>query len=707
MTESTPSDLKLSFLWIPRRPLLLICLGMLVIGSSTASVPTVPLSWQQFKDSKDRSASGILTDYSYAGFDHGEQGIPNVSGPIFKVTDFGAIPNDTHSSEDAIRRALSAAEKAGGGVVLFPPGRFLVWTDRSKVESIRIHSSGIVIRGAGAGKGGTLIRAVHSGYGTGPYKVPKDGKEFTAINYVFSFEAPEASRKGIALSGEVRRSSCDVPLTSTEELHPGDRVSIRASSKELTEELMAGLQPDARWKRAVEGLTINEIHKVRSIQGTTLTLSEPLLVNLGKNSGATLSKESMIDHDGIEDMAFEGAWRESFVHHRSALDDEGWDAILFNGVADGWVRRCSFFNMNSGVYLRKSTTCSIMENRFAGNPAHYDVAARSDSSFNLLGLTDEKEGQLHEASTGNRSSATTVWRWTLLPNQSIDSHGNGPYATLIDRVDGGTMTHSGGPIIAFPNHLRWMVYWNFQYQGNDKMPVDFWDLKKGGTAKFVKPLFVGLHGTTITLNESSILGNESPGSQVSPESLYEAQLEFRLGKLPSWVKATQVEWENLKKQELPFPTASDTSSNNIIEENFPINDLFTDVQGLMSKEELGWGIPLELQVTGQTTPNPVMIKNDYVLLRSILQLMATYATQRPQKNGVQEGGGTSPWSVGKQLDCKATVDSKTITITMPVQSSVDDQKANHAALEKALAIAPTCRATLTEAQGELMLTLQR
>ena len=707
MTESILCNLKFS-LSVTLRPLLPIaCLGILGIGTSTATVATTPLSWQQFKDSKDRSSPEILADYSYAGYDHSEQQIPNLSGPLFRVTDYGAIPNDARSSEDAIRKAVSAAEKAGGGVVLFPPGRFLVWTDRSKVEPIRIHSSGIVIRGSGSGKAGTVIRAVHSGYGTGPYKVPKDGKEFAAINYIFSFEAPETPRKGIAVSGEVRRSSCDVPLTSTEGLHPGDHVSIRASSKELTQELLAGLQPDARWKRAVEGLSINEIHKISSIHGTTLTLAEPLLVNLGKNSGATLSKESMIEHDGIEDIAFEGAWRESFVHHRSALDDEGWDAILFNGVADGWVRRCSFFNMNSGVYLRKSTTCSIMEILFSGNPAHYDVAARSDSSFNLLGLTDEQEGQLHAASTGNRSSGTTVWRWTLLPNQSIDSHGNGPYTTLIDRVDGGTMTHSGGPIVAFPNHLRWMVYWNFLYQGNDKMPVDFWDLNKGGSAKFVKPLFVGLHGKTMTLNEASVQGNESPGTLVSPESLYEAQLELRLGRLPNWVKATQAEWENLKKQELPFPVHPTAASADIIEENFPLNDLLSDVKGLMSKEELGWGVPIDFQVTGQNTATPVMIKNDYVLLRSVLQLMATYATQCPQKNAAPGEGSVTPWIVGKQLGCKVNVTNATITIAVPVQSSTDDQKANHGALEKAMAITPTCRATLTEAQGELTLTIPR
>jgi hypothetical protein len=92
--------------------------------------------WKSFQSSTDRSPAEILTDYSYAGYEHGEKGIPDVQGPIFKVTDYGAKADDAISDEDPIRKAVAAAEQAGGGVVLFPPGKFLIWTDRKKVEPI-------------------------------------------------------------------------------------------------------------------------------------------------------------------------------------------------------------------------------------------------------------------------------------------------------------------------------------------------------------------------------------------------------------------------------------------------------------------------------------------------------------------------------------------------------------------------------------------
>lgn len=134
-----------SFAWLN------LGLGIASIGWSEGKESA---HWKAFQSATDRSPAEILTDYSYAGYEHGEKAIPDVQGPVFKVTDYGAIADDAISDEDAIRKAVAAAEKAGGGVVLFPAGKFLVFADRFTAASIRIGKSGVVIRGAGLGKGG-------------------------------------------------------------------------------------------------------------------------------------------------------------------------------------------------------------------------------------------------------------------------------------------------------------------------------------------------------------------------------------------------------------------------------------------------------------------------------------------------------------------------------------------------------------------------
>ena len=651
--------------------------------------------WKKFQEAADRSLAEILTDYSYAGYEHGEKAIPDVKGPIFKVTDYGAIADDLISDEDAIRKAIAAAENAGGGVVLFPKGKFLLWMDRKKVEPIRITSSGVVLRGAGCGRGGTVIRLVHSGYGVGPY--PVKGIDFNKIPYAFFFgpkggEGAEAD-KGVAVTGAVRRGTFEVPLKSTDGFKLGDWVTLKATTPKLDAELMAGLKPDPTWERIIQkGASISELHQVAAVRDGKLVLKDPVLVNLGEDFGAKVARAEMIESSGAEDLAFQGGWRQVFVHHRSALDDEGWDGILFANVANGWVRRCGFLNLNSGVYLRDSAFCSLLENRFTGNRGHYDTSVRANSSFNLMGLTEEAMGPQHSCSTGNRSAGTVVWRWKMTPSSSVDSHGNGPYATLIDRVDGGTMTRSGGPAPSFPNHLRWMVFWNFSYDSDDEQPINLWNYVKGKEAKFVKPLFVGLHGKPVNLVAEALEGNECQGEKVTPESLYEAQLELRLGKLPVWVGSVRKDWERIRALELPPYSVADIAKHDLYEEEFALADLLKDWQEQMGKQELGWGVPIELPAS---VPE-VKWKKDYVLLRTVLQAMATYANPVGKKDVVVP-----------TMKVNVEIKSGEVVFQMPMQSDAKDQKKNQEALRVAKELAPACQGVLMSDRTSLKLILKR
>ena len=659
--------------------------------------------WKSFQSATDRSLANILTDYSYAGYEHGEKAIPDVQGPIFKVTDYGAIADDSISDEEAIRKAIAAAEGAGGGVVLFPAGKFLVFADRFKAASIRIGKSGIVIRGAGLGKGGTVIRAIHSGYRVGPYPVPKGTKDgegrddWSNIPYIFLFEGVEGGKKeagkSVAVTGAVKRGSFAIPVKSTEGFKVGDWVVLKAGTPKLDAELMCGLQPDPSWTRIIkDGASISELHQVKEVQGESLILKEPVLVNLGADFEAKVSPVALIEQVGVEDMAFQGGWRGAFVHHRSALDDEGWDGVLFHGVANGWVRRCAFLNVNTGVYLRDSVVCSILENRFAGNKGHYDVAIRSNCTFNLTGLTEETSSPQHGASTGNRSAGTVVWRWLMSKASTVDSHGNGPYATLIDRVDGGTMTRSGGPAPSFPNHLRWMVFWNFSYDSEDEQPINFWNYEKGKEAKFAKPLFVGLHGKPVALKEDSVEGNECQGEKVTPESLYEAQLGLRLGKVPDWVGSVRKDWEGIRALELPPYAAADIEKHDLYEEEFALADLLKDWQEQMGKQELGWGVPIELPAS---VPE-VKWKRDYVLLRTVLQAMATYANPVGKKDVVVP-----------TMKVNVEIKPREVIFQMPMQSDAKAQKKNQDALRVAKELAPSCQGVLVADPTSLKLTLKR
>ncbi|MCU4157148.1 DUF4955 domain-containing protein [Carboxylicivirga sp. A043] len=64
---------------------------------------------------------------------------------------------------------------------------------------------------------------------------------------------------------------------------------------------------------------------------------------------------------------------------------------------------------------------------------------------------------------------------------------------------------------------------------------EFWS-SKTWFWKIIPPVVIGFHGAGTTFDESQVKVLESLGKPVEPESLYEAQLQLRLGYLPKWIE---------------------------------------------------------------------------------------------------------------------------------------------------------------------------
>jgi hypothetical protein len=94
----------------------------------------------------------------------------------------------------------------------------------------------------------------------------------------------------------------------------------------------------------------------------------------------------------------------------------------------------------------------------------------------------------------------------------------------------------GGSKSAAPNHLKYLTIWNFE--GHVKQSaLKFYEIGEW-TAKIVEPILSGFVPTNggISADSSITMANESYGTHVDEESLYEEQLKFRFSNtLPSWV----------------------------------------------------------------------------------------------------------------------------------------------------------------------------
>jgi hypothetical protein len=107
---------------------------------------------------------------------------------------------------------------------------------------------------------------------------------------------------------------------------------------------------------------------------------------------------------------------------------------------------------------------------------------------------------------------------------------------------------NGGNYQVLPNHMRYLTFWNFkQTAGKVFENYDFWEPRRGkrrySGAKIVKPFIIGYHGKPTTFLKNNCEVVESYGKPVSPASLYKAQLELRLGKLPKWLQDAEKQYK--------------------------------------------------------------------------------------------------------------------------------------------------------------------
>ena len=179
---------------------------------------------------------------------------------------------------------------------------------------------------------------------------------------------------------------------------------------------------------------------------------------------------------------------------------------------------------------------------------------------------------------------------------------------------------------------------------------------------------------------------------MTPESLYEAQLALRLGKLPDWVGSARKEWEGIRALALPPYAATDIEKHDLHEEEFALGKVMKDWQGMMEKQELGWAVPIQLPASDPE----VKWKRDYVLLRTILQAMATYANPIGTKEEM-----VPPMKVD------LAVTPEEVVIQMPMQSDAKSLKKNQDALRVAKELAPACQGVLVADPTSLKLTLKR
>lgn len=395
-----------------------------------------------------------LGAYAEAGYDFGGE-LPKAPTPKASVVDFGAKPNDKVDDTDAFEKALEQ-----GGVIAIPAGDYLL------SRRLHVRQPGTVLLGAGAAK--TRLRFTKSLEELEPSPTKNAGGSATTqwswSGGLLTFHGSSRNGKAQALAPAKRG---DVKLTMREagDFKGGQEVvlTLQGGDDKLVRYLYAGdpgkaskLKPPARVELAA---------RIATVDGLTVTLSAPLLVDLPDEFAPTIADAGSRDDYGLRGVGFVLVNKVYQGHFK----EDGWNPVDFRDVHHGWIDDVAFNGVDSGPYVSGSHVTVRRVVLEAGRPVgpggfvgHHGVTFAGQA--HRLEEFEFKARFHHDVSFSPWTNGNVV-RAGVGVDLTLDFHKQGPFANLITNVvsgNGANFFACGGGDDLGLDAGAWNIFWNLK-----------------------------------------------------------------------------------------------------------------------------------------------------------------------------------------------------------------------------------------------------
>ena len=511
-----------------KKNLLLIFLGTVLVAHGAPKGPSQVISagadGRLIYDADERG--NRVPDFSSCGYAGGDRPIPDA--PV-RVSVSPVQGDETVRIQRAIDYVASLPAGSNGvrGAVLLLKGRHEVF------GGLQITNSGVVLRGQGAGKDGTilvaagldrrtLIRISGRIYGPGNKWAGGGSPRQILDDYVpvgaTSFRLKDANGWNVGDSIEVTRPSTKVWI---DKLGAADFGGGEGS----------GSKPgscDIVWDRVI-----------KSIEGDRITVDAPITTAIEKDFGGgsveNFSWPGRISNVGIENLRLE-----SIVDASNPKDENhSWCAITMENVRDAWVRQVTFKHFaGSAVAIYESCKWVTVEDCLSLAPVSEIGGYRRHTFFTMgqqtLFLRCVAEHGRHDFSVGHCAAGPNAFvqceaSEALDDSGAIESWSSG---TLFDnvRIDGNALTlgyragNNAGIGWAAANSVLWNCYASVIRCSNPPGAQN-WSFGSWG----------GFEGDGVWRNSNGFM---------KPESLYAAQLVERTGRRTQLMSRTTKESTN-------------------------------------------------------------------------------------------------------------------------------------------------------------------
>lgn len=306
-------------------------------------------------------------DYSYCGYHRSEAPIPTAKVAVY-------VQSTGHDDARLIQQAIDHVSRLKPdrltglrGAVLLGEGTFTVG------EPLRLHTSGVVLRGTGRDK--TLLR--------------KTGYDRGALIYI---EGTRAKNMGDTVSvADARPGATSIVLSSRPAaLSPGARIVIwRPSTQEWIESLgcqsFGGGKRMGYWAWHPGDIDLRWHRQVSATNGMTVTLDAPITCSIESRWGGAKAivyeQPGLVSECGVENLTLE-----SDYDHALPMDESHcWDGVYVADAEDCWVRMVNFRHLaGSAVVAQQSSRQLTVEDCQSTEPVS-EVGGWRRRTFLTLG----------------------------------------------------------------------------------------------------------------------------------------------------------------------------------------------------------------------------------------------------------------------------------------------------------------------------------
>jgi hypothetical protein len=292
------------------------------------------------------TAGNRIPDFSYAGYENGNQPIPTVTRVLDTLS---PLPGDNVAQiAAAVQGAASVTPDSNGirGVILLKPGVWRVGTP------VKVNVSGVILRGAGSGSDTTANTVFQStGDSTTQYSVVIAGGGSQQV-----WKDTVAGTTTDILDTLVPEGALRVTVAAPGNFSVGDGVRIAQPCTQAWLTAIGGGGGGADW--AVGSVVPQFKRYVTAIHGDTLVLDAPLFNNLyqrlAQSTVTRLTGSGIVTKVGLEHFRVDiEGWTDSLVDNNTPAE-----AVDFFQIENSWANDVVCLHFKQAAF--RTNTASLL-----------------------------------------------------------------------------------------------------------------------------------------------------------------------------------------------------------------------------------------------------------------------------------------------------------------------------------------------------------